>query len=1506
MAVSLSQIRIEATMDASAYTAGASQKAAADQKMVASGDAVAKSLTQTEQRLGSQSSALERLTRSIDPAYAAQQKYAQGQTVLQRALDAGKISADEYQQRLEQVRQRYLDLPRPANDAAVSTASLRFAVRDLGFQLNDVATQLLSGTSPFRVLVQQGGQIQGAFSMGGGAGAVMRAFADEMKALVTPTTLAIAGVTALAGAAFLLFERYEQNRATAREFNLALGQTGTYADASVKSMQAGALALRNMGVAAADANKLMFELARNPIINPNQIGSLTNLGANLAPRLGIGVTPDEGVKALTTALNGGVESMVRFGVELHAIDSAEAANILIMAQHGDRAGALNKAIEDLRVKFGDTRSELGEGTKAAESLTAAWNKLMNGLTDSGGFEVAHNGLVRLLNDLTNIIEKGQLPNNSALPSLLMLIPGYGALGAVLSAANAAQSNPLLQGLGSGAGAIKAGSLPNTGPMAGIYGPVRPNYSGSLAAGGGLQNPLPSSPIDAALAIIMQNESGGRNIEQQLVPRNVSSASGYFQMLDSTWRAGAGLAGIDTSLYPRAIDAPFEMQRSAAAALLAQPGGINNWANPQWGVKNWNSLRAAGFQVGPGAPGIGSGAANENTIVTSPEVIAKAKAALDEYNITAEQQLKIAAETGPKQQALTAYYAQYNSTLKETGDKFLAMDAGNAAYNATLQHTSVEVAKQNTLFQQATEGQNKIAEAYAQSAKAGLEATAAEEARIQVMERGGNVTQVTAQIIERYRSAERIANAQAIQQEKDRQQLLQLEISLQGQLPEEITRQLTLLQSKLQIDRETALLGPEQVENRRREAAATADLAAKLVEANREQQKIDDTFRSIGDTIDQSITQAITDAFDPTKVTDWGKSIRTILGQITSEILNIAVIKPAIGSVLSALGASPNVVQQFGSFGGGLGSLFGGSSSSASSSPSASFLQAAGLVKDAGGLFSGNGFLGSLFSGGSSATLGAATGGLSALATPTAGLFAGADALGAQAAGAGIAAAQGGLFSTIGSLAGPIGAAVGIGSLLFDGLFGGKPSVGPNSNVDLSTANGLLTLGAARADNGGSAGNAQSMGQAVATAVNAFLKSLGGSLYGIPGGTLIGQDKQGTFISTGSGYSPDQFQHFGDAASAQNALALWLVRNSSNSLTGTVRQVIDAGQATDLNGLASDAAFAKTYDALDQMFKLGDQQAGPFAQKLADLKTQFQDITDKATQFGLSLDPVNEALARGTEQLKNQFLSGLDSAYFQAAGLGAVNQLVALAQSRDQAISDAQALGVDAGSKIQRVIQAQEAAILASLSPDQISAVADAFAGINAAMAGISDTSKATVAALIQQSQANAQVAATATQAAQSLQAYLNGEALGGLSTLSPSDKLAEAQRQFSVALGGSDVSAATSAADALLQAGRAYYATSPGYAALESMTRSQLTGLGHRLGLPGFATGGSFTVGGSGGTDSQLVAFRATPGERVNVGNGAQEALLSQLVALTAGQAAEIAGLRRDIAQLRLQMKFAA
>lgn len=59
---------------------------------------------------------------------------------------------------------------------------------------------------------------------------------------------------------------------------------------------------------------------------------------------------------------------------------------------------------------------------------------------------------------------------------------------------------------------------------------------------------------------------------------------------------------------------------------------------------------------------------------------------------------------------------------------------------------------------------------------------------------------------------------------------------------------------------------------------------------------------------------------------------------------------------------------------------------------------------------------------------------------------------------------------------------------------------------------------------------------------------------------------------------------------------------------------------------------------------------------------------------------------------------------------------------------------------------------------------------------------------------------------------------------------------------------------------------------LQNKLKQSNGGTGVQQGPPGFATGGSFMVGGAGGTDSQLVQFMATPGERVTVETPKQQA----------------------------------
>lgn len=110
----------------------------------------------------------------------------------------------------------------------------------------------------------------------------------------------------------------------------------------------------------------------------------------------------------------------------------------------------------------------------------------------------------------------------------------------------------------------------------------------------LSGGAPSSvPQDSLLNLIAQDESGGRNVMQDVVPpgggynpsvgrvTGPSTAQGPWQITNSTWRDVAPAAGVDINQYPTAMSAPVPMQRQVAAKLL-QTQGTAPWApyNPQ--------------------------------------------------------------------------------------------------------------------------------------------------------------------------------------------------------------------------------------------------------------------------------------------------------------------------------------------------------------------------------------------------------------------------------------------------------------------------------------------------------------------------------------------------------------------------------------------------------------------------------------------------------------------------------------------------------------------------------------------------------------------------------------------------------------------------------------------------------------------------------------------------------------------------------------------------------------
>ena len=101
-------------------------------------------------------------------------------------------------------------------------------------------------------------------------------------------------------------------------------------------------------------------------------------------------------------------------------------------------------------------------------------------------------------------------------------------------------------------------------------PSASTFQTPVASNLGMMAPDYEANREAYLDQVAQRESGNRNVVNTLDPRR-SSASGYWQTTDTTWRGGAALAGVDTRQYPRATAAPYATQRQVARALYDQYG-----------------------------------------------------------------------------------------------------------------------------------------------------------------------------------------------------------------------------------------------------------------------------------------------------------------------------------------------------------------------------------------------------------------------------------------------------------------------------------------------------------------------------------------------------------------------------------------------------------------------------------------------------------------------------------------------------------------------------------------------------------------------------------------------------------------------------------------------------------------------------------------------------------------------------------------------------------------------
>lgn len=634
----------------------------------------------------------------------------------------------------------------------------------------------------------------------------------------------------------------------------------------------------------------------------------------------------------------------------------------------------------------------------------------------------------------------------------------------------------------------------------------------------------------------------------------------------------------------------------------------------------------------------------------------------------------------------------------------------------------------------------------------------------------------------------------------------------------------------------------------------------------------------------------------TKIASGGKvtlgsfidDMKSMFAQAAAKIANMLIFQPILASAVNAI--SPSLASAAG-LGNPVGSSSAGGGMSSISNvvglgkSAYSFLTGGSAALDAFGasafgMAPGASFVGPLMPGttatGTSSLLGGTT--LSSVLGPAGIGFGVGSLLGGLGANK-VVSSIGGTAS--GALAGfmmggPVGAVIGGIAGIAGGLLGGKakPSnAWATANVDFTKGKGTYT----HPNKGNSAENMKIM-QTNMDAVIQFIQGFNELGAGTATGSAVGElgtRDTGYVTVTGQNGSKRISVPKGDYAGFAKSTAA-AVLDLTTITNSDVKKAVGKTDFGDLNAALADLQFAAGFQDALKAYR-GELTIETSVKKSATeaasaLVTQITGFNDAAERLGLSVTDAKSA----TKKYVDNLIAGTDAKTYTDVE----NAVMSLRAQWDAMVPVLEAVGYTAAQAAQQ-IQNGYTNNLKKLTDsfnksitDQILQINDPVAyamrqldaefetmrknaiAVGGDMAKIEELYGLKRAAILAQS--NQDTINAMKQAGTQLRSWLDNQLLSNTSTLSPVEKLLQAQSQFGTTISaarGGDTTAlgnVTNVADSLLNVAKDYYASSPEYAALVSMVRSQVESLGGSLGLDGFSTASTAAQ----ATVSQLQAFR--------------------------------------------------
>ena len=347
-------------------------RARIEQLRAASARAQARAAEEAARSTTQQADAVARLRAELNPLAAIQKRY---NDQIREAIALRRqelISTEELRARIEQLRaasaRAQVDFKRNGG-TGVGIFGLRpYEVTSLGYQVNDLVTQVASGTSVFQALAQQGGQIL----------QILPQIGTNLLALARNPFFLLGAASV--GALVLGLKAIGDQAERLRTFEATLTAIGNGANYNAAELEKAARAAQRYGTSAADATAALKTFV-NEGIAEDKLAAFTRTAQNMADVLGVKV-PDA-AKQLAAGFTGGYDAIVKLDEATNFLTAAQREQIRTLFEEGRAQEARAEAYRIFADRQEDAaQKQRGPWTEAVRALSGAWQSFIDFLANN--------------------------------------------------------------------------------------------------------------------------------------------------------------------------------------------------------------------------------------------------------------------------------------------------------------------------------------------------------------------------------------------------------------------------------------------------------------------------------------------------------------------------------------------------------------------------------------------------------------------------------------------------------------------------------------------------------------------------------------------------------------------------------------------------------------------------------------------------------------------------------------------------------------------------------------------------------------------------------------------------------------------------------------------------------------------------------------------------------------------------------------------------------------------